>query len=273
MSVPALVCYRFPAAQRTLTVRLDAPELSPLLESFYAGYRCPAPQPREAAEPTISLERENGGVYRLIGPSGNWEAYDAGEAVLYYESELTGALLDEAGAYVHLHGAAVCRGARCITLLGPSGAGKSTLTLGLRLRGAWALADDALLLDPESGEVHPFERSIRVHEASLTGLGVDAVDVAGATVCEPYLWLKPQRPEPTEPKSPSAFVFLESGRTTSLVRVSAAETLKRALVARLGSVVERDFECLARLAAQVPGYGLVYRSFPEALAELEPLWE
>jgi len=272
VSVPALVCYRFPAGQRTLTARLDIPELIPLLESFYAGYRCPAPPQRELADPTISLERENG-VYRLIGPSGNWEAYDAGEAVLYYESELTGALLDEAGAYVHLHGAAVCRGSRCITLIGPSGAGKSTLTLGLRLRGAWALADDALLLDPESGEVHPFERSIRVHEASLNGLGVDAANVAGATVCEPYLWLKPQRPEPTEPKSPSAFVFLESGSTTSLVRVSAAETLKRTLVARLGSVVERDFECLARLAAQVPGYSLVYSSFPEALAKLELLWE
>ncbi|MGD2215698.1 MAG: hypothetical protein PVJ64_03035 [Gemmatimonadales bacterium] len=261
--------YRLPAGGRTLAVRLRVPGLRALLESFYDRYRV---DPCDGVESTISLERE-GGSYRLVGPSGDWEAADAGEAVLYYESELTGALLEDAGAFVHLHGAAVCTGAHCLLLVGPSGAGKSTLTLGLYLRGMSALADDALLIDPASGEVHPFDRSVRVHETGLQSLGIEAGDVRGARLCGAYLWLGPRTAGPVDsgPRWPTAIVFLESAEVAALERTSAAEALRRLLLARLGDAARRDFDALARLAAQVPCYALAFADFPEALDELERL--
>ncbi|UCC71733.1 MAG: hypothetical protein JSV86_15345 [Gemmatimonadota bacterium] len=272
MSPASILHYRFPGSRRTLGVRLEAPGLLPLLASFYGNYRCPDPGGRVGC--TISLEREDGS-YRLVGPSGAWEAADEGEAVVYYESELTGALLEDATAFVHLHGAAVCDGSRCLLLVGPSGAGKSTLTLGLHLGGMRALADDALLIDPLTGEVHPFDRSIRVHEVSLRSLEVDPRKVSGARLCGPYLWLSPAKVgrDGAGSQRPAALVFLEAGQATSLERLSAAEVLRQLLLARLGDAPERDFECLARVAAEVSGYRLAYSDFREALDELARLRE
>ncbi len=268
MSAASILHYRFPRGRRTLRARVAAPELSPLLESFYRGYRC---HDVEADGPcTISLKRENGS-YWLAGPSGDWRAEDVGEALLYYESELTGALLEDAGAFVHLHGAALSHGSRCLLLVGPSGAGKSTLTLGLHLGGMKALADDALLIEPGKGRVYPFERSIRVHRAGLDELGVEPEAVPGARYCAPYLWLPPQGAEAPDsgPQQPAAITFLASSERTRLVRLGATETLKELLIARLSRSAGRDFECLARLAGKVPGYRLEYGRLSEALSELQ----
>jgi hypothetical protein len=149
-----------------------------------------------------------------------------------------------------------------------SGAGKSTLALGLSLAGWQPLADDALLIDPEDGGVRPFDRSIRVHEASLRALEVQAERVPGARLCEPYLWLAP-RPDPDRPAChPDAVVFLKKGAETALAPLSAGVTLRELLAARLSDRPHRDFDCLAGLAARVPGYHLSIASFTAALAEL-----
>jgi len=271
VTASSILHYRFPHAERCVAVHSAVPELGPLIESFYARYRCPARRSWQEVERAVSLEREDG-AYRVRGPNGEWRADTPGQAVLYYEYELTTALLEGTGAFVQLHGSAVCMGSRCLLLVGPSGAGKSTLALGLYLRGRQVLADDALLIDPLSGEVEPFDRSIRVHEASLRGLGVDAAQVEPAAVCRPYLWLSPGAGVGVnEPCRPSWFVFLESSACLSFERLSAAETLMRLMVARQDDVAERDFECLAPLAAQVPGYRLAFETFADALGQLAAL--
>lgn len=263
--------FRFPDSARSVEVRSEASELGRVIESFYAAYRCPALSSEGRENASIVLRRANGG-YVVSGPSGEWEAGTPGDAVLYYESELTGALLADAGAYVHLHGAAVCDGSRCLVLLGPSGSGKSTLSLGLCRDGVTALADDALLIDPASGAVQPFERSLRVHELGLAALGLTAGDLPGALVCGPYLWLSPAgSPGPRRPCRPAALVFLEAGPRGELVRLGAAERLRRLLLARLGDAAGRDFDSLAALAATVPGYRLAFAGFAEALATLRRL--
>ncbi|KPK82160.1 MAG: hypothetical protein AMS25_03390 [Gemmatimonas sp. SM23_52] len=271
MTASSFLHYRFPHAERCVAVYLAAPELGPLIESFYAGYRCPAPHSQQDVARVLRLERDDG-AYRVSGPNGDWRAVTPGEAVLYYEYELTAALLEDTGSFVQLHGAAVCTGSRCLLLLGGSGAGKSTLALGLFLGGRQILADDALLIDPLSGEVQPFDRSVRVHEASLRGLGVDPAQVERASLCRPYLWLSPRAGVGvSEPSRPSSFVFLESDTRLSCERLSAAETLVRLMVARLEDVPERDFKCLARLAASVPGYRLAFEGLSDALARLDVL--
>ncbi len=266
MSAPAARHYRFPDAERIVAARIDAPELIPHIDDFYTAYRCDR-ESDAVIHDAIAADRV-GDRFRISVATGDWEAETLGDAILFYEYEGTGALLDDAGAFVHLHGAAIHDASRCVVLLGPSGAGKSTLALGLGRAGWTALADDAVLIEPRSGEVQPFERSIRVHEASLKDLGIRASDVAGGRMCEPYLWLPPGG-EARSVRRPDLFVFLDAGRATRLEPLSVSATLRALLTARLSDQPERDFECLNRLAADVPGCRLAFASFAEALAELE----
>lgn len=266
MSAPTARHYRFPDAERIVAARIDAPELIPHIDAFYAAYRC-GREGDATLHDAIAVQRD-GDDYRVSVASGDWEAETIGDAVLFYEYELTGALLEDAAAFVHLHGAAIHDASRCMLLLGPSGAGKSTLTLGLGRAGWTALADDAVLIEPLSGEVQPFERSLRVHVASLKELGIEASDVAGGRLCEPYLWLEPRGGE-RSPRRPDLVVFLDAGRATGLEPLSVSATLRELLTVRLSDRPERDFECLNRLASDVPGYRLAFASLSEALAELE----
>ncbi len=269
MSAPAALHYRFPTAERIVAARVDVPELIPQIDDFYAAYRSHVSRSDAPIDEVIAVMRHDDG-FRVRVASGDWEAETLGDAVLFYEYELTGALLEDAGAFVHLHGAAVFDASCCMLLLGPSGAGKSTLTLGLGRAGWTALADDAVLIDPGSAEVQPFERSIRVHEASLEELGIDAGQVEGGRLCAPYFWLQPQGGS-RSPRHPDTLVFLEAGETAGLQRLSVAATLRGLLIARLSDQPERDFDCLARLASSVPGYRLSFSSFRQALLELEAL--
>jgi hypothetical protein len=270
VSDPATLLYRFPGAERIVSARVAPTEFIPLIDDFYAAYRCRLSDSELPVDQVIELEYD-GGVYRVTVPSGDWEAESEGDAVLFYEYELTDALLTGADEFVNLHGTAVVRESRSMLLLGPSGTGKSTLALALSLAGWQTIADDALLIDPGTGEVQPFDRSIRVHESSLRALDVDHATIEGARFCEPYLWLKV--PESGAPGllNPDALVFLRSGAATSIERLDVTNTLRELLIARLSDQSERDFDCLARLAAEVPGYLLSFEGFPEALAELESL--
>ena len=271
MSEPATLLYRFPDADRIVSASVGPSQLIPLIDHFYTAYRCSGPDCDRPVQHVIELQHEPD-VYRVTVSSGDWEAESEGDAVLFYEYELTDALLRSAGVYVHLHGTAVYRESRCMLLLGPSGAGKSTLAMGLFLSDWRTLADDALLIDPESGEVQPFERSVRVHESSLQELGIDPARFEGAQYSEPYLWLSPaEGTSAGSGRHADALVFLLAGEETLLERLSVTDTLKELLIARLSNQSERDFECLAELAAQVPGYRLSFGSFKEALVELEAL--
>ncbi len=267
MSLPATFHYRFPNAERIVSARVDPGELVPHIQHFYGAYRCAAPPAGAVAGESLAVARQ-GDAYRVSAASGTWEAETAGDAVLFYEYELTDELLRDAGAFVQLHGAALCRGQLCLLIIGPSGAGKSTLALGLSLAGWQPLADDALLIDPRDGGVRPFDRSIRVHEASLRALEVQAERVPGARLCEPYLWLAPSPDPDRAAGQPDAVVFLKEGAETALAPLSAGVTLRELLAARLSDRPHRDFDCLAGLAARVPGYHLSIASFTAALAEL-----
>ena len=156
-------------------------------------------------------------------------------------------------------------------LIGPSSTGKSTLTFGLQALGLGALSDDVVLVDPETGRIHPFQRSIRVHIKALFRLGMRHPVPSGYQLCEPYLWAHPAPREGGQLESyePTALICLERDRRTRLERVSASASLERLMVGRFGpGQPARDFESLRRLAARTPGYRLRIRRFPEALTEL-----
>jgi hypothetical protein len=263
------LAYRFPGAGHVVTVRIEPAELIPLIDRFYRAYRRDTPS--GDVEPGLRVDRADRG-YRVRVPSGYWEAETVDDAVLYYEYELTRALLADARDYVHLHGAALCNDRRCLWLIGPSGAGKSTLTLGLYARGWRPLADDALLLEPASGAAAPFERSVRVHESGLEALDLDPSAVPAARQIGPYLWLEPApQSAAREPRRPDLIALLDPGSGDRLQRLAEVEALRALLVARLSDAARRDFDCLARLAAQVPVHRLSFPSFKHALERLANL--
>ncbi|NIR44556.1 MAG: hypothetical protein GWN99_09705 [Gemmatimonadetes bacterium] len=263
--------YRLPGAGRVVSARIAPPELIPLIDGFYRTYRCAAPASGDRAEAALCVDRAGGG-YRVRVPAGDWEAETAEEAVLYYEYELTDALLVDARRYVQLHGAAICGDNRCLWLVGPSGAGKSTLTLGLYTRGWRPLADDALLVDPTRGAAAPFDRSIRVHTSGLEALDLDPAAVPGGRQVGPYLWLEPgPESRESEPRRPDAILVLDPCGDDRLERLGESEALRELLIARLSDAPRRDFECVARLAAEVPVHRLSFPGFRHALERLTAL--
>ncbi len=269
MTAPQILHYRDYVGRGVVALRVAAAELLPIIARFYPAYREHSPEPRETGGAQICLDRENGS-YKLAGPSGDWYADE--EAAALCESELTDALLADASRYVYLHAAAVCGGDTCLVLVGGSGTGKSVLSFGLLLHGLQPLSDDVVLVDPSAGHIEPFLRSIRVHRKALLRLGLGDELPEGAQLCEPYLWVHPDVAARgrSKPHAIRAFVFLEHGRRTQLERLRASRSLERLMLGRFGGVeAAREFECLSRLAAQVPGYRLTVRRFPEALAELQ----
>jgi len=271
VTVPQTLHYRDYIGCGCVALHVAVPELLPIVGRFYPAYRKRGPEPREAGAVLICLERENGS-YKLTGPSGDWYADQAGEAAALCEAELTDALLAHASRYVYLHAAAVSDGGACLVVIGDSGSGKSILTFGLLLHGLQPLSDEVVLIDPSAGQIEPFARSIRVHREALLRLGVGDELPQGAQLCEPYLWVHPDvaARRRSQPHGLRAFVFLEHGGRTRLERLRASRTLEGLMLGRFAGVEPaRDFECLSRLAVEVPGYRLTVRRFPEALAELQ----
>lgn len=261
--------YRFPGSDRGVTARVEVGRLRPIAERFYPTFRR---SEREGRDVQIVLVREDG-TYRLTGPSGDWYAELAGEALALYEAELTDALLGDVVDYVSIHGAAVEVGGGVLLLIGSSGSGKSTITAALYARGFRPLADDTLLVHPETARVHPFPRPIRVHESAADRAGLEPTALPGACVCPPYWWVEPPDREMGDGLPVRAMVLLDPGGSNEGLnggwdRLSGSRMLEALLVARFGpGRPARDFEPLAALVDRAPGYRLVAR-LDEAIAPL-----
>jgi hypothetical protein len=61
-----------------------------------------------------------------------------------------------------IHAAALGHRGRSLVLVGDSGSGKTTLALALAARGLELLSDELAVLDPLTGEIHPYARRVHV---------------------------------------------------------------------------------------------------------------
>jgi hypothetical protein len=79
------------------------------------------------------------------------------------------------------HAGAVGRDGRGVLLVGRGGSGKSTLALSCALAGMEIVADDYVLLEPDSLAVHAMQSTAKLTEDSAARLGVPAaaIDAAG----------------------------------------------------------------------------------------------
>jgi hypothetical protein len=90
-------------------------------------------------------------------------------------------LLMAARGRLMTHAGAVGRDGRGVLLVGRGGSGKSTLALSCALAGMEIVADDYVLLEPDSLTAHAMQSTAKLTEDSAGRLGVPAVaiDVAG----------------------------------------------------------------------------------------------
>jgi len=133
--------------------------------------------PPDAAALRIEV-LDTGDGYRIVAPYGGTRATDdlpsAMIALLNAFATIVTRGLDERGL-VAVHAGAVVERGHAVVVAGPSGRGKTTLTLALVERGLDFLSDELAILDPATGRVLPYRRSLHVRPetcALLPGLDV-----------------------------------------------------------------------------------------------------
>ncbi len=165
-------------------------------------------------------------------------------------ASLVPALLRHASGRLTLHGAAVARGGRAVSLLGPSGAGKSTLAATLCAdQGASLVADDTTALDFDGAAVRvtPTERVHWLVKGSLEPCAADVkkpvaparmadarqgLNAVCALAFEPTL----QRPELRRLRGQAALARLVPNVIRLVVDEPAAQVWE---LSELGRLVER----------------------------------
>jgi len=165
-----------------------------------SGIESPTPlwEPVEAApgtNPVVRLHSERACVLAAAGSRALTAAEpDAGEAIFHLPdagaippSERAAPirealqLLMAARGRLMTHAGAVGRDGRGVLLVGRGGSGKSTLALSCALAGMEIVADDYILLEPESLRAHAMQSTAKLTEDSAQRLAVPsaAIDPAG----------------------------------------------------------------------------------------------
>jgi hypothetical protein len=201
-------------------------------------------------------------------------------------------LLMAARGRLMTHAGAIGRDDRGVLLVGRGGSGKSTLALSCALAGMEIVADDYVLLEPDSLTAHAMQSTAKLTEDSATRLGVPA-GVIGAAAFEPTLEgpakalvripdLAPGRLAPRlqvgAVVAPTMNLHLPThrggkgrlGDTEPVVQaVSAAEGLKAvapSTIVQSGFAGGGSLATLADLVRRVPSYALELSPDPAANA-------
>lgn len=235
---------------------------------------------------TAALPAEGVGVFHLPDAA----AIPASERAAPIREALQ--LLMAAQGRLMTHAGAVGRGGRGVLLVGRGGSGKSTLALSCALAGMEIVADDYVLLEPDSLVAHTMQSTAKLTEDSAARLGVPAaaIDAAGF---EPTLEgpakalvripdLAPARLRrrlrvaaivaPTVRTSQPAYIAGGDvlGEAGPVLRpISAAETLRAvapSTVVQAGFGGGGSLATLADLVRRVPGYALELSPDPAANA-------
>jgi hypothetical protein len=199
------------------------------------------------------------------------EPWTLAEVLRYHLAE--GALRNTSGL-VLVHGAAVVRDGTAVLLVGPSGAGKTSLTLAL-LAAGWSLgSDDAAPLDPATGLIHPFPKSLGIRDPALWhAFAPDdwtppwPEHEKSPVLVPPRLFARMTRPFPA---GWIAFVEFDGDDPPRLERLSSARTATR-LAEHTRDLSPGAVAALAELARSAPGAELRYPSSGAGLRLVEAL--
>ncbi len=162
----------------------------------------------------------------------------------------------------HLHGAALLTpdARSSLLILGASGSGKTTLTLGLMARGFLPFADDVILMEPATLELHPFQRAFHVDEGTIARInGLHSTPAWRFDDAPPGYFVPPRWAEQT---APVRFVFLptlQPDAPPSVTPLSVADAVIALLPfsQTLAGAPSLALAVAARLAAQASCFRLV----------------
>jgi len=178
-----------------------APELTiSLFDTASSGIEPPAPlwQPIGAApgtNPIARLRSERACVLAAAGSRGLTAALPAEGIAVFHLPDATAVAASERAAPIRealqllmaargplmTHAGAVGRDGNGVLLVGRGGSGKSTLALSCALAGMDIVADDYVLLEPDSLIAHAMQSTAKLTEDSAARLGIppEVIDPAG----------------------------------------------------------------------------------------------
>ena len=184
--------------------------------------------------------------------------------------------------FLLLHAAAVERDGRAVVMTGESGAGKSTLAALLQARGWRLMADEFVLVDPDTGAIWPFPRPVSVKNAAIPVVKAALPDGrwGPAMTDTPKGTIQHLVPETaalamanvTAP--PALLLFPRFGHAADQRPVGAGEAFVRLTQASTNYVGlgERGYRALTGLVRGVTRAAIDYPDIETAASMIEDLW-
>lgn len=182
-----------------------------------------------------------------------------------------------------LHAGAAEKDGRAVLMTGMSGSGKSTMAAMLGERGWRYLGDEFVLVDLDSGELHPFPRPASLKNDAIgfmrTMAGEDRFgpEMAGT----PKGTVRHLRPRPyaveemTRTVKPALLLYPRFGAEIELRDVPPGESFARLTQASTNYVAlgERGFAALTSLVKNVPSLAFDFPDGESAFCRFDRLWK
>lgn len=126
-----------------------------------------------------------------------WDTARRASVVPYLEWAINSAAVEHLKDYYLLHGGAVTLDNTGMLLLADSGSGTTTLVAALLMAGCKYLSDDVSVIDPTTGCLLPFAKSLRIRDGSRTVLAPSYPELKAASRYrdgegEPIWYLRPR---------------------------------------------------------------------------------
>lgn len=150
-------------------VRTNLPRAGFLLDRLLAPFRAVSGN----GDPTYYLLRTDGERFPFslyVDDTRVQEVESAASMLDFVLADVTIQAVERMEDHVALHAAAAAWGGGGIILPGPPDAGKTTLVAGLTRVGFAYLSDEAALIDPRTGVLHPFPRALAMDSRSLDAI-------------------------------------------------------------------------------------------------------
>lgn len=181
-----------------------------------------------------------------------------------------------------LHASSVEKDGKALLMTGLSGSGKSTLSAMLGERGWCFMGDEFALLDPATGEVHPFPRLISLKNEAIPAMET----MAPATRFGPLMKDTPKgdirhlvpslEALETSKRSakPALLLFPRFGHDAELRDMGKSEIFVRLTQASTNYVAmgETGFRALTQFVDTVPTKAMDYQSLEQAEELIDGLW-
>jgi HprK-related kinase A len=274
--------YRFDVQVGPIGFRVGSAWASPIaaLTSLYAGY------PIAAGVPDYTLRLEPQTWWRRyarqsVAIRGDYMLPDAlplplAQGLLAAEMGMNLQLALGERRFLLLHAASVEKDGRALILTGESGSGKSTLSALLGANGWRFMGDEFVLIDPETGMMHPFPRPVSLKNASIAVMEAALPDdrFGPRLTGTPKGDIRHVRPDAAalmamdRPAMPRLILFPRFGFEAAVRDVPPGEAFVRLTQASTNytSMGERGFAALSHLVTAVPARAIDY---PDTAAALD----